>query len=145
MSLPQFYTPNLDAQRQAIAASQGNANFKFEKNSLTYLYFLPPWSEKGLYARMTKECFLGDLGHWTCLHTYECYQAGISRQDEVVSALFDCWSARGKPDNLRRMLPQTRWYANCLIDGVLKYNPDNTTQPYVANETPQQVTIPFST
>lgn len=119
-SLPQFHQANMDAMKQALQAGQSDF-FNFAKNSVTYLYLLPPWSERGHLARMVREAFLGKHGKHVCWHSYEVFgKPDLGRKDPVVNALFECYDVLSQPQEVKRMLPNKNWYANVIIDGVME-------------------------
>lgn len=122
MNAPQFFHENVEASQAALAASQSSSFFKFEENTVSCLYLLPPWSQRGFLARMIRECFLGkNRGRHTCWASYEIFgHPELGRRDPVTQVVFDAYAARGKPDNIKKMLPNTRWYANAIIAGTMK-------------------------
>jgi hypothetical protein len=149
METPQFqyHQENLaEAQRQ-LDVTKTSSFFKFAENSITYLYILPPWSERGLLARMVKECFLGKgQGRHTCWHTYELFgQPEMGKKDPITNVIFEAYAAKGKPDHIKRMLPNMRWYVNAIVDGVSKLGPNGEEQDnYEASIEPKQVIVGFT-
>jgi hypothetical protein len=143
----QYHQENLEESKKQLEATQSSGFFKFAENSITYLYILPPWSERGLLARMVKECFLGKgQGRHTCWHTYEMFgQPELGKKDPIVNVLFEAFAARGKPDDIKRKLPNMRWYVNAIVDGVSMLGPNGEEQDnYEASIDPKQVIAGFT-
>lgn len=149
MDIPnmQFYEENTQETQRQLDATASSSFFKFPENSVTYLYILPPWSERGLPARMVKECYLGKgQGRHTCWHTYELFgQPELGKKDPIVNAVFEAYGAMGKPPEIKKMLPSLKWYCNAIIDGVSKLGPNGEeTDHYEASAEPKQVIVGFT-
>lgn len=147
METPQFHMhqENLEESKRQLESTASSSFHKFAENSVTYLYILPPWSERGLLARMVKECWLGrGQGRHTCWHSYELFgQPELGKKDPIVNVIFEAYAAKGKPDNIKKMLPNMKWYCNAIICGVSKADASGAEQ-YTPETEPRQVVIGFT-
>ena len=103
-----------------------NTDWSFPKNAITYFFLLPPWgdgvnsNQKNLLAREVREIFIGrGRGSWTCWMSYQTLPqapADIHRRDLVTNYVFDQYREQGKPENLKDLLPNRKYYANILLE-----------------------------
>lgn len=134
---------NQIAKAAEKAGISSNTFFSFEQNTETGFFLLPPWSSKGSLAREVWEGYLPEKKRWIFWLTWKDEDPDFPNSDPVlcyINSLISDPSAN--QDELRRMVPRPRYYANALIFGSKKISGNGQFQRSTSFETPQIASLP---
>lgn len=100
--------------------SRGLDFFKIPNNSFITFCVLPPWNNRGLFAREVMELFgLPNKRRHTMWRTFDTLEPGTGEKDPVMKAVSEVVSLR--PDVAIR--ESTKFYVNAIVHGMAPLTP----------------------
>lgn len=114
---PQIY--DLDMNHVAEEADRADSQFFNFANGKTCLFFLPPWSSLGRFAKPVYKCFLGGKNVHVTWKTYAEHLpewAERAKEDPVVKAVKELQGLFGKDTKaIKDAWPRGQYYTNAIL------------------------------